>query len=110
MSDLASWIKRVTGAYHGWSGSIGKPCLSSGQDGSSVVADAVHKDYMRQVRGKGEANELLGTYNSASSKSDSDSESELSDSSESEPELSSERLSKSCMHEHHEKQCTSSRE
>ena len=43
-------------------------------------------------------NELLGTYNSASSKSDSDSESELSDSSESEPELSSERLSKSCRH------------
>jgi hypothetical protein len=65
---------------------------------------------MRQVRGKGEASELLGTYNSASSKSDSDSESELSDSSESEPELSSERLSKSCRHEQYEKQCARSRE
>ena len=45
-----------------------------------VVADAVHKDYMRQVRGKGEVNEPWGTYDSASSKSDS--ESEFSDSSD----------------------------
>jgi hypothetical protein len=56
----------------------------------------IRKHYMRQVRGKGEVNELWGTYNSASSKSDSESESEFSDSSDSEPELSSERLSKSC--------------
>ena len=45
-----------------------------------VIADAVHKDYMRQVRGKGEVNEPRGTYGSASSKSDS--ESEFSDSSD----------------------------
>ena len=61
---------------------------------------------MRQVRGKGEVNEPWGTYDSASSKSDS--ESEFSDSSESEPELSSERLSKSCRHEQYEKQCARS--
>ena len=68
-----------------------------------VIADAVNKDYMRQVRGKGEVNEPWGTYDSASSKSDS--ESEFSDSS---AELSSERLSKSCRHEQYEKQCARS--
>ena len=101
----------MIGAYHGWSGSlfIERPrCIVQPVD--PVVADAVHKDYMRQVRGKGEVNEPWGTYDSASSKSDSESESELSDSSESEPELSSERLSKSCRHEQYEKQCARSRE
>ena len=85
----------MIGAYHGWSGSlfIERPrCIVQPVD--PVVADAVHKDYMRQVRGKGEVNEPWGTYDSASSKSDSDSESEFSDSSELEPELSSERLSR----------------
>jgi hypothetical protein len=70
-------------------------------DRSAMAADAVHKDYMRQVRGKGEVNEPWGTYDSASSKSDSESEF-------SEPELSSERLSKSCRHEQYEKQCARS--
>ena len=71
----------MIGAYHGWSGSlfIERPrCIVQPVD--PVVADAVHKDYMRQVRGKGEVNEPWGTYDSASSKSDS--ESEFSDSSD----------------------------
>ena len=62
----------MIGAYHGWYGSlfIERPrCIVQPVD--PVVADAVHKDYMRQVRGKGEVNEPWGTYDSASSKSDS---------------------------------------